>query len=73
MLKLGIYEHYKGKKYEVLGVARHSETLEQLVVYKALYDSTEFGLNAMWARPSSLFIETIEIDGQVIPRFKKVA
>lgn len=50
-LKLGKYQHYKGQFYEVIGVARHSETLEELVVYRALYDSEEFGKNALWVRP----------------------
>lgn len=68
-LKLGIYHHYKGKKYEVVGIARHSETLEELVVYKALYDSKDFGNNALWVRPKSMFYENVVIDGQEISRF----
>jgi len=54
-IKLGKYQHFKGGLYEVIGVARHSETLEELVVYKALYDSPEFGKDALWARPKELF------------------
>jgi hypothetical protein len=69
-LKPGKYQHYKGKFYDVIGVARHSETLEELVVYRALYDSKEYGNNALWARPKSMFLETIEVDGKKIPRFK---
>ncbi|CAM3915331.1 MULTISPECIES: DUF1653 domain-containing protein [Pseudoalteromonas] len=63
-LKSGIYQHYKGPKYKVLYIATHSETDEQLVIYQALYG--EFG---MWARPLSMFKETVEKDGHVIPRF----
>ena len=69
-LKFGRYVHYKGKQYEVIGFARHSETLEELVIYKALYASEEFGNNALWARPKSMFLETVNIDGKEIPRFK---
>jgi len=63
-LKSGLYQHYKGPQYKVLYVATHSETQEQLVIYQALYG--EFG---MWARPLSMFLETVEKDGQIIPRF----
>ncbi len=69
-IKLGKYEHYKGKQYEVIGLARHSEILEELVIYKALYDSEEFGKNALWVRPKSMFLETVNIDGKEVPRFK---
>lgn len=69
-LRLGRYEHYKGKQYEVIGIARHSETSEELVIYKALYDSEEFGKNALWARPKSMFLETINVDGKEISRFR---
>jgi len=68
-VKLGKYEHYKGKFYEVIGVAKHSETTEELVVYKALYDS-EFGKNALWVRPKEMFAETVSVNGEEIPRFK---
>lgn len=64
-MKSGIYQHYKGKLYQVIGLARHSETLEELVVYQALYDN--FGL---WTRPAKMFNESIVIDGKNIPRFK---
>ena len=63
-LKPGIYQHYKGPQYKVVHVATHSETEEQLVIYQALYG--EFG---MWARPLSMFLETVEKEGEVIPRF----
>ena len=58
-LKLGKYEHYKGNQYEVIGVAYHSETLEKLVVYKALYQSEEENL---WVRPLKMFEENIIVD-----------
>ncbi len=64
-IKLGIYRHSKkGKEYEVIGVARHSETLEELVVYRALY-----GEHGLWVRPFTMFCETVEIDGVQQPRF----
>ena len=71
-VKLGKYKHYKGKYYEVLGIAKHSETLEELVVYKALYDSEEFGKDALWVRPKKMFLETINIENRDIQRFEYV-
>lgn len=71
-LKKGKYKHYKGKMYEVIGVARHSETLEKLVVYKALYDG-EFGKNALWVRPLKMFTEKVKVDGKEVPRFSLVS
>ena len=64
-LKLGIYEHYKKKRYEMLGVVIHSETLEELVLYKALY-----GKKLMWVRLLDMFLESVEVDGEVKPRFR---
>jgi hypothetical protein len=55
--------------YEVIWIAKHSETLENLVIYKALYDSTEFGNNALRARPLKIFKETVVLDGKNIKRF----
>ena len=63
-IKPGRYRHFKGKEYEVLGVARHSETDEELVVYRALYG--DFGL---WVRPVSLWNEAVERDGKTFRRF----
>ena len=71
-IKLGKYKHYKGKYYEVIGLARHSETLEELVIYKALYASAEFGKNSLWARPKKMFFEMLSIDGKQVPRFSFV-
>ena len=69
-VKLGKYQHYKGNFYEVIGMARHSETLEELVIYRALYDSKEFGKNALWARPKSIFLDSVVINGKEVPCFK---
>lgn len=68
----GRYRHYKGKEYEVIGIARHSETLEPLVVYRALYESPEFGDKAIWARPARMFLGSVTVNGQKVPRFKKM-
>ncbi len=64
MIRPGIYEHYKGNKYEVIGLARHSETEEELVVYRALY-----GDHGLWVRPYQMFVERVTIDGEQVPRF----
>jgi cyclomaltodextrinase / maltogenic alpha-amylase / neopullulanase len=63
-LELGFYKHYKGNKYQVLGIAIHSETLEELVIYKALY-----GGRLTWVRPLKMFFETVIINGETKPRF----
>jgi hypothetical protein len=68
-LKPGMYKHYKGNLYEVIGTAQHSETLEKLVVYKALYQPE--GKN-LWVRPLSMFIETIHLNGMEVPRFEYI-
>ena len=64
-LQLGKYKHYKGNEYEVIGVAQNSETLEKLVVYRALY-----GQNDLWVRPLEMFLEKVEVNGKKIPRFE---
>ncbi len=63
----GRYRHYKGKEYLVLGMVRHSETDEELVLYRQ-----EYGDQSLWVRPAPMFLETIEIDGRSIPRFQKI-
>lgn len=68
-LPTGIYQHYKGGKYLVLGVAKHSETLEDMVMYVALYDND---LANLWVRPLSMFTEQIEVEGKKVPRFTKI-
>ena len=65
-LKPGVYRHYKGNLYEVIGTARHSETLEEFALYKALYKPE--GEN-LWVRPLSMFLEKIILDGKEIHRF----
>ena len=68
-LELGLYKHYKGNSYEVIGIAKHSETLEDLVVYKATYQAE--GEN-LWVRPLKMFQETVIIDGVEQKRFQKM-
>ena len=68
-VKHGIYRHYKGGEYEVIGAARHSETEEELIVYRQLYDSQAFPKGAIWVRPKAMFLETVEVDGKHVPRF----
>ncbi len=62
-----VYEHYKGIRYKILGIARHSETLEELVVYQALY-----GDGDVWVRPIGMFLEEVPIQGKLQPRFKRI-
>lgn len=64
-IKIGKYEHFKGNKYEVIGVAQNSETMEELVVYRALY-----GNHDLWVRPLKMFLEEVEVEGRKVPRFK---
>lgn len=63
-LKPGRYRHFKGKEYELLGTARHSETMEELVVYRALY-----GEGGLWVRPAAMWTETVDREGYHGPRF----
>ncbi|QQR77852.1 MAG: DUF1653 domain-containing protein [Candidatus Moraniibacteriota bacterium] len=68
LLKLGKYRHYKNnKEYEVIGVAKHSETLENMVVYRALYGSE---ISSLWVRPLAMFLEEVEVNGKMVPRFE---
>jgi hypothetical protein len=63
-IRVGYYRHFKGMPYRVLGTARHSETMEDLVVYQALY-----GEHGLWVRPAAMFTETVQHDGREQPRF----
>lgn len=72
-MKAGTYQHYKGNLYEVIATATHSETLEPMVVYKALYDTPDFGYGAIWVRPQSMFEEIVNYQGNSVPRFKLVS
>jgi len=67
-IRPGRYRHYKGKEYIVLGVARHSETDEELVVYRP-----DYGERALWVRPALMFVETVHVDGRSVPRFHFLA
>ncbi len=66
-VKIGKYRHFKGAEYKVLGVAKHSETLEELVVYQAFYEEQE-----IWVRPISMFYDDKEFDGKLVPRFEYI-
>lgn len=71
-VELGYYKHFKGNIYQVIGVGKHSETGEELVVYKGLYDGPH-GYGAIWIRPVPMFEETIERDGRVMRRFEPIS
>ena len=66
-IKLGKYRHFKGNEYEVIAIAKHSETTEDMVVYKALYSE-----GSLWVRPASMWNETVERDGKVFKRFEYI-
>ncbi len=67
MVSPGVYRHYKGQQYEVLGVARHSEKEEEFVVYRALY-----GDRGLWIRPLAMFTESVKKEGVSVPRFSRI-
>jgi hypothetical protein len=67
IVQIGRYRHYKGKEYTVIGVARHSETEEELVVYRKEYDD-----HGLWARPLGMFLEHVEVEGKMVPRFEYI-
>lgn len=67
VVRPGRYRHYKGRDYQVIGMAKHSETAEQLVVYRCLY-----GDHSLWVRPAAMFCEAVELGGESIPRFSYI-
>jgi hypothetical protein len=67
IVQIGRYRHYKGKEYTVIGVARHSETEEELVVYRKEYDD-----HGLWVRPLGMFLESVEVEGKTVPRFEYI-
>ncbi len=66
-IAVGKYRHFKGNDYEVIGVAKHSENESELVVYRPMY-----GERGLWVRPLSMFKETVEVNGQTVPRFRLI-
>jgi hypothetical protein len=73
MVSPGKYLHYKGKEYEVIGYALHSETLEKLVVYRPLYETPDIEKGTLWVRPVHMFEETVVVDGKTVQRFTKLS
>ena len=72
-IKIGKYRHYKGKMYEVIAVGRNESDLEEVVIYKALYDSPDFGKDAIWVRTKKNFLEPVIVDDKEVPRFEFVS
>lgn len=68
-MKIGIYQHYKGNFYRIIGIGKHSDTMEDMVVYQWLYDSPEFWPNPLRVKEKKLFEQTVEINGKQVPRF----
>ncbi len=68
-----LFEHYKGKQYKILAIARSSEDLQLWVVYQSLYDSQEFGDRALWIRPLRFFVENVTIEEREVPRFRLIS
>lgn len=67
MISPGLYRHFKGNNYEIIGIAKHSETMEEFVVYKHLDDDV-----GLWVRPLVMFEETVVVDGKTVQRFEKI-
>jgi len=71
-MKLGIYKHYKGALYEVIGIGNHTEFLEKFVVYKALEGKKDYPAGTIWVRPLEMFKENVIVEGEEMPRFEFV-
>jgi len=69
-IKLGKYEHFKGKQYEVVGFAKNTETFERFVLYRPLYEPNDLEEDTVWARPMNMFVERVYFEGESVPRFK---
>jgi len=67
------FQHYKGMRYVILSIGRHSESEDLHVVYQALYEDEEFGDGAIWIRPLAMFLQNIQLEGKTIPRFIRIA
>ncbi len=65
--------HYKGREYEVLGLALHSETMEKMVVYKPLYETPDIPEGMLWVRPLNMFMEQVDVNGTFMPRFRRIS
>ncbi len=71
-MRLGKYQHFRNQHYyEVIGIARHSETDEEMVVYRALYECEGLPLGQLWVRPKQMFLEQVEHEGRLVPRFRQ--
>jgi hypothetical protein len=66
------FRHYKGNEYELVGFGIHTETMEELVIYKALYESGEFPIEQLWIRPKNMFFENVLVNGNKVKRFKRI-
>jgi hypothetical protein len=71
-VQVGVYRHYKSHLYRVIGMAKHSETLEDLVVYEALESHGKFQKGQRWVRPASMFLEKVLVQGKQTPRFTRI-
>jgi hypothetical protein len=73
MEKGDIYQHYRNQQYyKIIGIGRHTETLEEFVIYIALYFDKKYGNEAIWVRPKSMFLENVEHEGKIVPRFTQI-